>query len=163
MQESEIIDIQDVAGNQTLQKWVAVCTDILSHAYPHQLKLSLSCNVKDIATARGIVAPLDVLPPMPELSICLAVDPKEREIQEVAREAISRLRQKEKQRETKTAAPRSSSLSWLSLPKELRLDILSRTELVDDFFLAMPHHSHYHTSRRRGFEIKSGKLLRRGM
>lgn len=158
----ETIDIQDVAGHQTLQEWVAICRDILSHAPTHQLKFSLSCNVRDIGTAREIVAPLNGLPPMSELSICLAVDPKQRKIQEVAREVISRLRQTETQKEPKTVASRSSSLSWTSLPKELRLDILSRTDLVDDYFLAMPQHSHYYTTRRHGFEIKAAKLLPRG-
>lgn len=156
----ETIDIQDMAGRQTLQKWVAVSRDILSYVPAHQLRFSLSCNVKDIETAREVVAPLDGLPHMSEVSICLAADPEKREIKEVAREAISRLTQKETQEEPKNAASRSSSLSWTSLPKELRLDILSRTDLVDDFLLAMPQ---YYSNRRQGFEIAAGDLLPREM
>ena len=159
--ECETIDIHGMAGWQTLQKWVAVCQDILSHVPAHWLRFSLSCNVKDIGTAREIVAPLSGLPPMSELSICLAADPTRREIQEIARDAISRLTQREMQMEPKTAAPRSSSPCWTSLPKELRLDILSRTDLVDHFHLAKPSYSHYYHNRRHGFEIKAGELLPR--
>ncbi|MCJ1279769.1 hypothetical protein MMC21_007593 [Puttea exsequens] len=149
------IDMQDMAGRRTLHKWAAVSRDILSYITAHQLRFSLSCNVKDIETAREIVAPLDGLPPMSELSICLAADPERREIKEVARDAISRLTQRETQRGARTAALRSSSLSWTSLPKELRLDILSRTDLVDHFSLIMPHN---YSNRRHGFEIAAGEL-----
>lgn len=155
----ETIDIQDMAGYEILQKWMAVSRDILSYVPAGQLRFSLSCNVRNIETSREIVAPLDGLPPMSEVSICLAADPKRREIKEVAREAISRLTQRGTQREPRTAASRSSSLSWTSLPKELRLDILSGTDLVDHYTLAKPQH---HSFRRQGFEIAAGDLLPRG-
>ena len=155
----ETFDIQHETGQQTLQKWIAVCNDLLSHAVPHQLKFSLSCNVKDIATAQAIVAPLDSLPPMSELSISLAGDPERKEIQEVARQVVSCSRQIEREGGTNTATSRLSSLSWSSLPKELRLDILGRTDLVDYFFLDQ---TYYLSTRRHGFEIYDGELQPRG-
>ena len=158
----DTINVQGLVGHLSLQKWVAVCKDILSQASPYHLKLSLSCNATDIETAQKLVAPLDGLPPLNELAVCLAVDPKQRGILEVAKDTIWRSRQKATQKEPNSTTSSSSSISWTSLPREIRLDILSRTDLVDYFFLSIPRYSYCGTARRHGFEIVAGKLQPRG-
>ena len=148
------IDVQDLTGQQILQDWTVASRDILSYISTHQLKFSLSCNVSNVETAREIVEPLYLFLPMCELSIRLATNPEQREIQRVAREASLRM----KQRGFTNTASRSSSLSWTSLPRELRLDILSRTDLVDRPF---PSRSQFLQPPRHGFEIAAGYLLPR--
>ncbi|KAL6721492.1 hypothetical protein ACLMJK_000596 [Lecanora helva] len=160
-QECEIFDTTSPSDNQTLRDWEASCKDVLSNINPGQLKLSLSCNVKDAATARAIVAPLNSLPPLSEISICLAVDPREKEIQEIAMEAVSRCMQNTTQKASRIAEPLPSSLSWTSLPKELRLEILSHTDLVDCLPEATPGDRRHKTDDTHGFEICEGRLGRR--
>ena len=150
----ETFDSRSAEGAKILQKWEAVCHSILYQVPSQQLKFSLSCHVSDVETARAVVAPLTELQAPANTSICLAVSPEEREIKEIARGAVSQ----STRMQPKTSASQLETLSWTSLPKELRLDILSRTDLVDYPF---PPHPFY-TRQRHGFEIESGTLLARG-
>ena len=153
-QSLEAFDGRSVEGARILQSWEAVCHSILYQVPSQHLKLSLSCNVSDVETARAVVAPLSELQATANISICLATSPKEREIKEIARGAVSQ----STRMQPEMPASHLESLSWTSLPKELRLDILSRTDLVDYPFLPRP----YYTKQRHGFEVESGTLLARG-
>ena len=154
VQKLETLNSRSVEGAQILQKWAAVCHSILYQIPSQQLKFSLSCNVSDVETARAVVAPITKLQATANTSICLAASPEEREIKEIARGAVSH----STRIQPETPASHTKTLSWSSLPKELRFDILGRTDLVDHPFPPRP----FYTMQRHGFEIESGTLLARG-
>ena len=108
----------------------------------------------DVETARAVVAPLTKLQATANTSICLASSPEEREIKEIARDAVTQ----STRTRPETLASDLKTLSWTALPQELRLDILSRTDLVDFSFPPRP----FYTRQRHGFEIESGTLHARG-
>ena len=153
-QSLETFDSRSVEGARILQTWAALCHSILSQVPSQQLKLSLSCNVSDVETARAVVAPLIGLQATINLSICLAASPEKREIKEITRGAVSQ----STRMQAGMPVSHLETLSWTTLPKELRLDILSRTDLVDYPLLPRP----FYTRQRHGFEIESGTLLARG-
>lgn len=150
----ENFDGRSVEGAKILQTWAAVCHSILCQIPSRQLKFSLSCNVSDVETARAVVAPLTELQATANTSISLAASPEEREIKDIARGAVAQ----STRTEPETPASHRATLSWASLPQELRFDILSRTDLVDCPFPPRP----FFTRQRHGFEIESGTLLARG-
>ena len=150
----EKFDGRSGEGAKILQTWTAVCHSILYQIPSQQLKFSLSCNVSDVETARAVVAPLTELQAPANTSICLAASPEERDIKDIARSAVTR----SMRTEPETPALYLATLSWTSLPQELRFDILSRTDLVDHPFPPRP----FYTRQRHGFEIESGTLLARG-
>ena len=154
MRNLKVFDCRSVEGVKMLQTWEAVCHSILFQVPSQQLKFSLSCNVSDVETARAVVAPLTKLQATANTSICLASSTEEGEIKGIARDAVAQSTLTRSQ----TPASHPKTLSWTSLPQELRLDILSRTDLVDHPFPPRP----FITNQRHGFEIKSGNLLARG-
>lgn len=90
---------------------------------------------------------------MAELAICLGADPDDKALKGVARRAALWLTAKDRESETQQI----SSRSWNGLPKEIRLDILSRTNLVDRYWSSNKNGP----LRRDGFQIESGKLVLR--
>ena len=150
----ETLNSRSSEGALILQRWADVCHSILYQVPSQQLKISLSCNVSDVETARAVMAPMTKLQATANTSICLAASPEEREIKEIARGAVSQ----SMRMQPETLASHLETLSWTSLPREFRLDILSRTDLVDYPFPPRP----FYTRQRHGFEIESGTLLARG-
>lgn len=145
----ERLDSKSVHGSQYIQKWAALCEDTLSQIPAHG-KFSLSCNASDTKTALQITRPLERIQPMSEASICLSADPNQKAIMEIARKVALQVTAKSNESHNS----QTFRLSWNDLPKEIRLDFLSRTELVG-------HYYWLNWSQNKGFEIEAGALLPR--
>ncbi|KAL9127901.1 MAG: hypothetical protein Q9217_003311 [Psora testacea] len=78
-------------------------------------------------------------------AICLSADPDKKALKEVARRAALQLTAKGKEPGT------SQSLPWNDLPKEIRLGILSSTDLVDRYWSS----NQIIPPQRDGFEIEA--------
>lgn len=142
------LDSRTVDGRQFIQKWAALCEDTLSRI-PGYAKFSISCNAIDTKTALQITEPLGNIQPMSEVSICLNADPNQKAIMEIARKAARQVKVKSKDSQNF----QTLRLSWSSLPKEIRLNVLGRTELVGQY--------RQEWSQNSGFEIQTGVLLPR--
>lgn len=149
----DTIDSKTVDGGRVIQKWAVLCGDVLSQIPGGRLKFSLGCNVSDTETAIRVTEPLGRLQLMAELAICLNAEPDKNALREVARRAALSLTVKKR----KSGTWQMSSRSWNDLPKEIRLDILSHTDLVDRYWSS----DETGPSQRDGFEIESGKFVPR--
>lgn len=115
---------QYLAGKTTLGQWHRAAQQIGTHLQPNRLNLSFTCDCADLATAKQAVETLlEQLPPLAACSIrlCRHRDAELLSLSEhAALRAIGR-----------GHAPRPSELfRFMELPTELRLAILSRTDLV---------------------------------
>lgn len=151
----EITDSRTADGNQILQTWAALCEEVLCQIPPWGLKFSLSCNVSDAETGSRVIEPLEKLQPITGPSVCLGADSDRKDLKEISRKgALQLIARGEESRTSRMTPP-----SWKDLPREIRLDILSRTDLVDYCWPSSPNN----LPKRDGFEIEAGKLLPRAL
>lgn len=146
----QIINSTTHGGSRILMKWTALCENVLCHIPAYGLKLCLTCNVSDAGTAVRVVEPLMELQKMSESAIYLCSGPDKTEVREIARRAALQLTKSKENHNSRTPSP-----SWNDLPREIRLEILSHTDLVDRY---KPFEGDDH-AQRHGLEIKAGKLL----
>ncbi|KAH8732663.1 hypothetical protein GQ44DRAFT_765748 [Phaeosphaeriaceae sp. PMI808] len=110
-----------------LQQWERVCHRLAEHIVPEQLVLYIVCYVENQLVAERILQPLLRLPTFRRCGIYLgpSTHPYGGELRGLAITAVQRL--------TYRAVPvLKQSFPFLSLPRELQLQILADTPLVQD-------------------------------
>ena len=142
--EAGTVDGRSARGSTLIREFAALNEHIAGHNPASRIRSSLRCIVNDTQTGTQITEPLQRLPPMLAATICLSHTLKDRFLRELARMSAQALTAESKDyRESQKAAT-----SWNDLPKELRLNILSCTDLA----VQWPH-SHDTFSETDGFEI----------
>lgn len=119
------LNYQRKSFNKILQRWQDVVRHLAAHVTPGQLHLRLICEVDSLTTAGEILQPLTCLPKLADCSLrlCTSEEPRKQELQQLAKETCARL--------TQRFIHQSANKARLStLPKELRIAILSFTNLV---------------------------------
>ena len=115
-----------------LADWRAFCHRLAGVMKPHQLKISLVCGVSDAATAKLIVTPLTYLPTLKDCSLSLSSTPDAELMliaETVGRYAMS-VRDPARHHRFNIPRRRPAGFPWERLPPEIRISILSHTDLV---------------------------------
>jgi hypothetical protein len=110
-----------------LEQWERVCYRLAEHILPDKLSLYIIGHVESRSVAEQILQPLHQLPTLRNSGICLGSSshPYRDELRDLAANAVQRL--------TCKAVPAlPQTFPFLSLPRELQLQILADTPLVQD-------------------------------
>ncbi|KAB8437444.1 hypothetical protein FH972_025122 [Carpinus fangiana] len=105
-----------------LRDWEKAAHHLGSHCKPSTLKLYLICDVENAEVAVPILEPLFSMPQLAKCAIRLGQHPDSK-LQDLAREAALRATKS-------TQDILSSPFPFLRLPRELRLHVLSYTDLI---------------------------------
>ncbi|KAH7386705.1 hypothetical protein DE146DRAFT_621218 [Phaeosphaeria sp. MPI-PUGE-AT-0046c] len=110
-----------------LEQWGRVCHRLAEHVVPDQLSLYIVGHVESRRVAEQVLQPLYQLPTLCNSGICLGPSshPYRDELRNIATTAVNRL--------TCKAVPvLSQTFPFLNLPRELQLQILADSPLVQD-------------------------------
>ena len=150
--EARMVDGRSARGSKLIREFANLSEHIAGHIPASRMRFSLNCIVNDTKTGTQITEPLQRLPPMLAAAVCLSPTPKDGFLKQLARTSARALTGESKDyQESQKAAT-----SWNDLPKELRLNILSCTDLAVQW-----SHSHDTFSQTDGFEVEAGKLAPR--
>jgi hypothetical protein len=105
------------------QSWAEVCSILESNIADFQLCLTLFCDVDDIETAKQILLPLEKIPRLKSCAIRLGRN-RDDELRSLARTTSLKLTSA-----NQLAEYSSSRISFMDLPREIRLRILEFTHL----------------------------------
>lgn len=141
------------AAEPMLDEWLRTADYLSSRISAGILRLSLVCDLDQeeagMDTATRVVAPLSLLPELKDCDVRLCKDPNV-ELTRIARNAaLQACRRPE-------LPPSSSGLHLLSLPRELRLQILEYTDLITPWKEVM------WTRRSRGYQYPADGCYARG-
>ncbi|KAH6678137.1 hypothetical protein B0J14DRAFT_316038 [Halenospora varia] len=135
------LDSSDEAGQDVIQKWHEACKHMSTGITPGKLKLTFICDVANFESATNIIQALSMLPTLKECSIRLGRK-NNHELQAFSRTTSALM--------INAVQPRTS-FPFNHLPPELRLRILSFTDLVSQDVC------HKNFNR---LVIRNGKLLK---
>jgi hypothetical protein len=109
------------------EQWERVCHRLAEHILPDQLSLYIVGHVKNRRVAEQILHPLYQLPTLRNSGICLGPSshPYQDELRDLATTAVKRLT-------CKAVLALPQTFPFLNLPRELQLQILADTPLVQD-------------------------------
>ena len=135
------LDGHDQSVEALLLDWHATVACLASHITPSNLELCVVCDVgnadHNIELARRAVAPLGLLPPLKDCHIRLCRRPND-ELQKIAHEAVLRARNitgqspgaSPSQQARRSFASITTNSQLLTLPREVRFQILEYTDLI---------------------------------
>jgi hypothetical protein len=113
-----------------LQQWERICHRLAEHLVPDQLALYIIGHVENTPVAEQVIQPLLLLPGLRDCGICLAPSSHAsyRELQALAATTVQRLT-------AKTLPASQQPFPFLCLPKELQLQILAASPLVQSTYV----------------------------
>lgn len=113
----------------SIEEWKNLCWLLQTHTRPNHLKLSLTCDTRDVEIAAEILRPLSQLPLLRECTIRLGIlslaDSSiiHTPLQALAKSQVNRLTQRSL----------SGTFDFAALPTHIQLQILSYTSLVTPY------------------------------
>lgn len=120
------------ADRRLLEQWGRICHRLAKHIVPGQLTLHIVCHVKSRLVAEQIIRPLLQLPTLRNCGICLGPSSHDSsgELRYLASIAVQRLT-------TEVVPALQKPFPFLRLPRELQLQVLADSPLVQDACLCI--------------------------
>lgn len=112
----------------TMAEWSRLCSHIATSILPNRLKLCVTCNTDDVEVAKEFLCPLMNVPQLRQCSINLGGH-KYHEMEQLAADTAFKLTRQ-------STGQIERPFRFMDLPEEIRLQILTHTDLVSFWDLA---------------------------